>query len=119
MRIYTECVFIFIFVLSSKKKGPQGMEHSSQNRLSGPVSLRPVAFLDIIFAVILLLNLKIGRYAIALHHFTHLLFLYRHKNDPSSFGGATLLHGFIRGIIGIRLSEKQIAVRNAIVLGNT
>lgn len=30
------------------------MEHSSQNRLSGPVSLRPVAFLDIIFAVILL-----------------------------------------------------------------
>ena len=33
------------------------MEHSSQNRLSGSVSLRPVASLDIVFWGVILLEL--------------------------------------------------------------
>ena len=40
------------------------MEHSSQNRLSGPVSLRPVAFLDII---------ELGKKADMLLHYIILL----------------------------------------------
>lgn len=58
-------------------------------------------------------------YAIALHHFTHLLSCKGTKNGPSSFGEATFYMNLSVGIIGLRFSEEQVAVGNAIVLGYT
>lgn len=41
------------------------------------------------------------------------------KNGPSSFGEATFYMNLSVGIIGLRFSEEQVAVGNAIVLGYT